>query len=268
MPKSFCLDNYAGTEQLDGYGWAKALAGRERLQWLEGDEDADWFIDTVFKDPLFNDSHDDLFWFEHPVKSIKHITVTKAGKIKMSLDRFSNSFHQKMKNEAIEIENRYPELSRFERLIKVSDEQREAHRKYYSTALDSVHISPLNRKEIYLSVDINCSNQQLIDQFQEVLVSAREPKDVTQGKQFYGEKDFARWHKYGVIPFIDLTMWADANNVNIAQHLMGDVLFPNELKTDTTQTIRQTVKPLVEKLLKTETLNTLVAQYVRQKKDK
>jgi hypothetical protein len=134
---------------------------------------------------------------------------------------------------------------------------------------ESFNISRQNTDgcDLYIAVDTACSDEQLVEEFKNALDTFRSTINLNARRKDFTAKDFARWHRYAVLPYIDLTLWAQFHGARIAHHVLGDVLFPNE-DFDRAQAIRQTVKPLAKTLMQLETLQTLRAQGRKEKKDK
>ena len=158
----------------------------------------------------------------------------------------------------------------------LQEEQQEALKEVTSkkpplTAFDLREAFNISRQntygsDLYIAVDTACSDEQLVGEFKNALDTFRSTINLDARRKNFTAKDFARWHRYAVLPYIDLTLWAQFQGARIAHHVLGDVLFPDE-DFDRAQAIRQTVKPLANKLLQHETLTALRAQ-VYAKRDK
>jgi hypothetical protein len=75
----------------------------------------------------------------------------------------------------------------------------------------------------------------------------------------FDERHVKDWIDNQVLPYMDLTLWAQANNI-ISQNTLGEALFPDADSVDTTERVRRTVKPKAEHLLREETARALQYQ--------
>ena len=46
-----------------------------------------------------------------------------------------------------------------------------------------------------------------------------------------------------ILPYLDLTLWAQAHGVEITQHAIGSALFPDEYDVNLAERIRKVTKP-------------------------
>ncbi|KVU21233.1 hypothetical protein WK62_19820 [Burkholderia ubonensis] len=65
----------------------------------------------------------------------------------------------------------------------------------------------------------------------------------THDKQRFSLIDFNRWHRYAVLPYFDLKLWARSENVHFPDWLMVDALFAGQ-GGDTDREYRKYTKPL------------------------
>lgn len=272
LPSSFCLDNYSGTEFLDDRGWADALTLRSGITVLdmklsdEKDthfnpslhEGLEGFLSSIFEDPLFQAERNQGQQLKDiPYGPLAHLTVQDLYE------------HIRFLETTLKYKRVSPELDTF--FIdyisgKCTEGLSEPARKIVSMTVDSLNSFPNIRKsKLYLSVDLSCSDRQLEDEFLKMLSVARSSRGIIQSKQSYSQKDFERWHRLAILPYLDLTLWANVTDTTIAQHVMAEAILPNRIDIDTTQAIQKTVAPLAKKLLQLETLNTLWAQVGNKK---
>ncbi len=270
LPKSFCLDNYADTKQLDAAGWAAVLSERRWIQhqYIRLDPDlllvADKSIRRLFKDPLHQkgSTEPDLIYasfmdLEGP--PITHLAVHELYFLISFLE--SNKFASEAKEYKKFLDDFRDDPNTHRGLSKSA-------REFRFMEMDSMDEPPqyaFNTGKIHLSVDISCSDDQLINELIKALSNARKARDFAPRDKIFNQTHFDRWHRYAVLPFLDLTIWAKANGVTIPQHVMGEAILPNE-NSDTTEAIRKTVKPLASGLLQRETLRTLAAQCQGEKR--
>jgi hypothetical protein len=252
LPKSFCLEKYAGTADLDAAGWAQALLVRERLQRrykhsiLVSGVVNDQFIYTLFKDPLFQrkPSPIQINRLEIGEPPLRHLTVSDLHELIHYLNAYP---------EAKEVDRRYANLWS----NKTTEPLSESAGSFASAHVDSIYSS----NKIYLSVDMTCSDDQLIDKFKSMLSKYRSSQNIKLRKSEYNETQFKKWHDLAILPYLDLSLWAKANGVSIKPSLLSKAIYKDsDLYFDNSRTITDTVKPMAKKLMQREALETLYVQ--------
>jgi len=113
--------------------------------------------------------------------------------------------------------------------------------------------------DFFVSVDIAATDEKLMADFQAWLKSKRIIENLPAKKKKFTDKDFNEWTEKAILPFIDLTIWALFNDVNITQALMGECLFP-EYDIDATERIRKTVSPKAKEIMTESFIYSLFAQ--------
>lgn len=238
LPELFCLDSYAGTEHLDALGWVSALAIRHfSFRVIESTRDLRETFSEL-NDPKYAEFVSD---YESIFKSYQE-TSEKLLKWPHPGVPLSSEFWITAEVKAGPVQ-----------LLTRND-------------LHQIVNSPekIDERKIHLSINVQCSDEQLIDNFRETLASIRSTRSLKFAPKNFNDKDFLRWHRLAILPYLDLTLWASFNDSRIAQHVLGDAIFPNR-GGDTTQAIRQTVKPLATKLMQWENILTLSAQGTKKK---
>ncbi len=109
-------------------------------------------------------------------------------------------------------------------------------------------------------VDLSATDEQILTDFRHWLSTFRKVIGITAPPRNFDERQFKDWIDSRVVPYIDLTLWTQANNIIITQNTLGEALFPDEDSIDTTERIRRTVKPKAEHLLREETARALEYQ--------
>ncbi len=116
-----------------------------------------------------------------------------------------------------------------------------------------------------LTVDLSATDEQLIADYKRCLTASRKALGKVAPQQNFCAKDFCKWFENGILPYIDLTLWARAHNISITQNALGEAIFPNEDDADTTERIRRTTKPQATYLLREETCRALEYQATSEK---
>jgi hypothetical protein len=133
-------------------------------------------------------------------------------------------------------------------------------------AIDSLDTFPprlgnTNTEKLCLSVNMTCSDEQLIDEFKKVLRDSRSSHNFNSRNSPFNESSFKKWHKLAILPYLDLNLWAKASGVLIEHKVFSKAIYPEfDEEYSETRTIKEKVAPLALKLLRRETLKTICAQ--------
>lgn len=99
-----------------------------------------------------------------------------------------------------------------------------------------------------IRVNLDATDQQIIEDFKVYLTACRQDAEATPRDKNYTDNDAQKWHRNGVLPYLDLTIWARSENIMITQHVLGQAIFPDDFLGDPTDRIRRTTKPMAEGL--------------------
>jgi hypothetical protein len=116
-----------------------------------------------------------------------------------------------------------------------------------------------------LSVDLNVSDEQLINEFIRWLQVKREQMGTPPRQKMFTSTDFYRWKNLRILPYLDLTIMASFERKKLTYNYIGQKLFPDIYDVDLTQKVRQQVKPLADSLIMTENLSVL--KFSKRKRD-
>lgn len=97
-------------------------------------------------------------------------------------------------------------------------------------------------------VNLSMPDAMLIEQFRDWLDEIRKTMSSQAGKRRYQRPDFESWIRFGVLPFLDLTIWAKENGLSIPNRVMADAIF--EPWMGDSEAVRKTAAPLAMSLLK------------------
>jgi hypothetical protein len=109
----------------------------------------------------------------------------------------------------------------------------------------------------YLRINLNASDEQLIENFSHWLALMRAGDT---GSVRIKKKDFDDWIIAKALPYFDLLNIAKLDGVRITNHLIGDLLFPDEFEVDLSERIRKVTKPKTKTMFALETFGLLGAQ--------
>lgn len=98
-----------------------------------------------------------------------------------------------------------------------------------------------------VNVNIALPDSVLLEDFKNWLSEIRKQQWPENQPKRYRRPDFQEWVRFGVLPFLDLTIWARETGVSIPNRVMADAIF--ELWDSDAETVRKTVAPLAMSLI-------------------
>lgn len=105
----------------------------------------------------------------------------------------------------------------------------------------------LEDQYLHIEVDMFAPDSMIISSFQEWLKAAREVFDLPS-RNLFTPAEIRKWSKFQILPFIDLTVWAELAAVKIPDQAMGVALFPNEHDVSLNERIAKVVRPMANRL--------------------
>jgi len=114
-------------------------------------------------------------------------------------------------------------------------------------------------KIAFAKIDLSASDTTIIDNFEVWLKEIRKThRHVTISRERkFTDKDCLKWHKAGILPFLDLKIWSEQNSIDITDAVMCDAIFPTDREIVTTETIKKTTLPLAERIWSGDLINSL-----------
>lgn len=122
-----------------------------------------------------------------------------------------------------------------------------------------------------ITVDLSLPDTLLINAFKLWLANARKETGMYPSSTRYRKPDFESWTRFGVLPWLDLTIWQEEVGLTIPSRVMADAIFPYGEGGE--ETVRKTTKPMAMSLIENEKVNdyplfTLAAQAAHELHDK
>lgn len=255
VPDWFNLKNYAAVPSMTIHDWAAALHVRNyiasdlsealdphevRLQNLiliAKNPEAGWnILEDVQKAPN--------------TPTVQSLTIGMAGKVWGRIIRESAAVEFQHELTAPDpVHPKEPVLqARFEQLTNTKfDEHQVAALSPQSRTQPSFIWDGLG----FAIVDFTAPDELLLKHFQEWLKETRGLFGTTNPPKEFTKLDLLNWSKKRVLPYLDLTIWAQLTNKKITLTEIGTVLFPDERNgsVNLNDRIRKTVKPLAEQLI-------------------
>lgn len=95
-------------------------------------------------------------------------------------------------------------------------------------------------------VDLDAPDALILESFAAWLAEARALKGQPRDKKFY-RPNFGRWMRYGLLPYLDLLIWATETQNHIPDRVMSAAIGSYDAGESN---IRKTVAPLAESLMR------------------
>jgi hypothetical protein len=102
---------------------------------------------------------------------------------------------------------------------------------------------------VFAEVDIHAPFDDLMESFAEWVKNKKSERGIPfHDKKSFSDLDFKRWHKYAVLPYVDLKVWAMSQDVHIPDWLYVEALFGG-FQGDTDGMFRKNTKPLEKQVM-------------------
>ena len=268
LPLWFDLNKYKLTKQLDAAEWYEQLSirygshsafnrSREDTEHEEDKKEALEFVDYVItkiqENPIIDILTDTLLSEE--------LSCNTLDELKQRKPHYTLGVHKLTVNEFFEIERCIDKPLKQMRNQRNNSSARPG--KWIYKPLHKLHrYDPIMLHEV-VHIDWELPDAILIEHFKQFLKSQR-PRDamIEDDKEYndYIKKcqrkpDFNTWYRTGVLPYLDLTLWASRLNINIPYRVMADAIYPNGDYGE--ETIRKTTAPLAGTLISETALDSL-----------
>ena len=117
---------------------------------------------------------------------------------------------------------------------------------------------------LHVEVDLSAPDQIIVKDFRAWLKTARRTYSI-ESKNSFTESMRQDWSDYGVLPYLDLSFWARANNLPLTDAVMGNALFPDSDVVSNVERVRKVVRPKAKWLMNPSVLQEIEAQVLRPK---
>ena len=102
--------------------------------------------------------------------------------------------------------------------------------------------------EVLLSVDLNFPERILMENFKKIIQRAKALRAKEQIDEWdYRQLDFKEWERIGLLPYLDLQIWAFREEKKITNRVMADAIFSHGEGGE--EVVRKTTSKLGEKVL-------------------
>lgn len=263
LPKSFSLDKYKDLETMSDKDLFRQLYWRCDDLDITSTDCPDYGLQVGAKYPLKNNYGDPFGeikedeWFSAKQNENK----SKPDLLKLS---YSDGVKPLMRFELAFLNKSYAEKGYWKGKPVVVDDDAvselftEDNGMFWAVMREPVNLLTDIVENVMLTVDLNNRDDVLIEAFSKLLpkwreeLGFREPeKPVAGGWESIRRKII----EYKIIPLIDLLSWEKATNSKISLGVLGVALYPDGEKDSFI--IAQTVKPFLEKILATDSLDKI-----------
>ncbi len=107
---------------------------------------------------------------------------------------------------------------------------------------------PFGINQEFAIVDLSAPDSVLKESFIRWVKDQRRKKSIAIRKKVSNSK-CSDWHKYRVLPYIDLMQWHSLNGINCTHGQIGEIIFPDDNSGAVADKIRRTTKKYSEEVL-------------------
>ncbi len=266
LPEWFNLAKYAAAECLDVAGWYEQLSVRRDLHTLIGSPHSKSELEVITRSQM---------------RILEHIRATPivdvAGDEMMRIYFYSGAMHELKSQQPFyalgvhlsSVRNLYLTERNIER------EKRDYARNFFAQFDDDFEkplkfsctdwidepvdaFSELSGWELNVRVNMLLPDKVLIEQFERLLKDRRTPLHSAGIQSESSRKpDLQGWHRFGVLPYLDLKIWEREMNVSIPNRVMADAIFPAGEGGE--EVVRKTTAKLAEDLMTRKRLEVLAS---------
>lgn len=118
--------------------------------------------------------------------------------------------------------------------------------------------------ERFISVNLEASEEQTLKEFRLWLTEEREKFDhavsASTPAKMFSESDYQDWYLAKILPYFDLRAIAKIEGVRAPNHLIANLLFPEEIGVDVSERVRKVTKVKAERVFRHEVVSALYLQ--------
>lgn len=189
------------------------------------------------------------------INSIKEDPIFTTEKLKHSVLTVRNTDYDDLYLATIDNQN-------FENILNSSNALNSlqtifGHKPGWELVIPQTETKSTYGKRAIVTIDLCATDEQLKKEFSEWLDNQRKIIKFTVREKRFTAKDLEKWTNNKVLPYLDLTLIAIAENIQLTQNKIGRLLFPDEFDVDLTERIRRSVKPLAEWLIDKKNLEAI-----------
>jgi len=111
-----------------------------------------------------------------------------------------------------------------------------------------------------LSINLRLPDKELVEQFKAALPALRKECGATTYSRKWHKPDFADWARLGVLPYLDLVIWANETDTQISYPVLEGAIYSTPEGSE--DRVRKTTEPKALDLITERSLAYLRAQAV------
>jgi hypothetical protein len=126
----------------------------------------------------------------------------------------------------------------------------------------------VHNEKFMVAVELGASDEMIVQHFKDWLKTTRKRLGSAKIKSAFTPQDFATWHEKRLLPYLDLTYWAQVRGHHFTLPVLADTLFPNVIHIGVEDRIRKVVAPGAEFIVSAHVMGALNVQaHAEQNKD-
>ena len=114
----------------------------------------------------------------------------------------------------------------------------------------------LSRSSDLIEINLSLSDKILIEQFEIYLRETRKKRQEIISPNLHKRPSTHKWFEFGVIPYIDLIIWAKEERIHLPYRIIADAIFPDNYEK-AEETVRKTTRNWAETILSEPYLSSL-----------
>ncbi len=283
LPDWFRLEKYEGAKNLTAVGWYQQIDGRYSLARCGN------YHDFIFDEEPYEDNL--ITYFDRFLKVLRDnpiidIMTNDIWKDFEGIQPFQRLFSENRSHSGIRSISLmdYALVAKTICPIKLETAQQFWDHAFNEQEGDYVNAPSYGNESIYKLgnssirfeefwdvawIDLGVPDNLLIEDFKNYLKHCRESMSVKiEDIDLYKNTNFQSWYRLGVLPFIDLNIWAREQKTSIPYRVMADAIFVSGDRGE--ETIRKTTRPLTQFLLtdisRKQLESLAIAEMTEQKK--
>lgn len=247
LSKYFDISRYAATENFSIRHWAGQLYFRKMLRFCTSTEerrnrsslDFHKLILQLFADPIANPNAAGPMWTAAKYCAINDVELHDVWWLRNQLESDPEVVAQMNRLYDSESNDSLPSDSLpYESLAQYGK------RKGWSNSRDRM-----------VTVNLNAPKEMILKDFAAWLdMRSKEHGGIPHR---FTDADMRQWYRHRILAYLDLDMLQRVLDVDIPNHVIGELLFPEDTDVDLAERVRKVVKPLAESLMTSQLVDML-----------
>lgn len=253
LPAEFSLDKYSSTINFDIVDWVENLELRVLSLYMENCCDGGYAHEMprrslcILEKPIFRRSTREEFE-KNPGLS-KHIEISSVKDFTVRDFYWQNRGDHRYLKYMEEFDEHINRAYGVECTPDQIDRQNELELRLdvpYFKMMKECGIS--HNGDLIANIDLHATDEKIIADFTKWLSAARDQLKLITPRKKFSKNEFSVWSKNCILPYLDLTAWARANDVEITQQLLGTSLFPDEYDVNLAERVRKVIAPMAKNI--------------------